>query len=481
MLSNSIVTLTRTTMKIVQYLMLAVMVTILTACGGGGSASPQSVSVSNPSVPPSTPTPKGWVETDSTQLAYNGTYFGRAVIGNADGSTTLAFGGPEYANIAGTWTCNPTEFKAVKISGDGKLSDDSTRLNPGHMKAIHSAKAIVADFNGDGVDDVYFGNSGCDNPNIAGYGKGEHSTLFISSPNGYVDGSAALPPLTGVVHSLASADITKSGKKSLIIGILGAQITNPDPGAPYDNGPNTSFGAIGPYVLKSNGNGTFQYQNDKLDARISNYMNAVGDATPSKFTDVALADMNGDGYPDLIVGADQSSQAAGAVYLNDGAGGFQTTPIILPTGSFGSKNTITLGIKVMDVDGDGKPDLILEQTSQAPYYTQSRLQVLKNAGSSFTDITSSVIPNQHTNNSWAQYLHLVDLNGDGKLDLLLEASDAKSDDVIAYSFNGNTFEPMTSNLPATQVSLTPVKNRLVSVQANPDTGLTTIKVYQYFP
>ena len=466
-------------MKIIRYVVSAILIAILTACGGGGSATPQSAATTP--TPPSNPAPKGWVETDTQQIAFNGTYFGHAVLGNPDGSSTLAFNGPEYGNIAGTWTCNPTEFKAVKISTDGKITDDSQHFNPGHSKAIHAAKAIVADFNGDGVDDVYFGNSGCDNATMASFGKGERSTLFLSSSGGYVDSSSALPPLTSMVHSLAAADTTKTGQQSLIIGILGMQITNPDPGAMYDSGPNVAFGAIGPYVLKSNGNGTFQYQNDKLDSRIAAYMNAVGDASPSMFTDVALADLNGDGYPDLIVGADQSSQAAGAVYLNDGHGGFQTSPIILPAGSFGSKNTITLGIAVMDVDGDGKPDLILEQTSQVPYYTQSRMQVLKNTGSSFTDITPSVIPNQHTNGSWAQYLHLVDLNGDGKPDLLLSSDNAKSGDVIAYSFNGATFEPMTSNLPATQVSLTPVKNRLVWVQANPDTGFATIKVYQYFP
>jgi hypothetical protein len=87
--------------------------------------------------------------------------------------------------------------------------------------------------------------------------------------------------------------------------------------------------------------------------------NANGSATES----VAIADVNGDGKPDLIV-ADQGCVTCGdgsaSVLLGNGDGTFQ------PGVPYDSGGRFTNFVAVADVNGDGKPDLITVNYSPRP-------------------------------------------------------------------------------------------------------------------
>jgi len=93
-------------------------------------------------------------------------------------------------------------------------------------------------------------------------------------------------------------------------------------------------------LLGGNGDGTFQ------SAR--NFTLATGSFPGS----LAVADLNGDGRPDVVSGNRTSRSVA--VLLNDGAGGF-SAPTDIPLGS--SPSTLN-SVAVADMTGDGHPDIL---------------------------------------------------------------------------------------------------------------------------
>ena len=104
-------------------------------------------------------------------------------------------------------------------------------------------------------------------------------------------------------------------------------------------------------VLLGNGNGTFQAQQTF--------------ATGSDPRSVALADVNGDGKPDLVV-ANYGSNTV-SVLLGNGNGTFQAQQTFA-TGSD------PVSVAVGDVNGDGRPDLVVAN------FGSDTVSVLLNAG-----------------------------------------------------------------------------------------------------
>ena len=71
---------------------------------------------------------------------------------------------------------------------------------------------------------------------------------------------------------------------------------------------------------------------------------------------IAIADMNGDGYADIVLG---NQQAPGAVLINDGTGRKFTRV------RFGDGKGTVYGLAIGDVNGDGSPDIVAAR-SDAP-------------------------------------------------------------------------------------------------------------------
>jgi hypothetical protein len=120
----------------------------------------------------------------------------------------------------------------------------------------------------------------------------------------------------------------------------------------------------------------------------------LGGAVTTTTTSIAIGDVNGDRRPDLVLNQQDDSAA---VLINDGTGTFGT-----PTGY--AAGGALLAVVLSDLDGDGDADLVGS--------TRSGINVLMNDG---TGVFGA--PTPYTTTAVTSPPVLGDLNGDGKLDV----------------------------------------------------------------
>ena len=241
-------------------------------------------------------------------------------------------------------TVNPgsNTFDVLAGLGAGRFA------NPVTFQTKNPAQVVrVADFNHDGIPDLaLLGSKGLSI--LLGDGKGG-----FAPPTSYDAG----PDPTG----LTVADVDNDGKLDLLVG-------NP-------------FGDV--LVLRGKGDGTFQpyrktdqsvalavadfgngtkgliYANQGLDRVVVDYggqKTVVGDRSQGLLAPgaVKVADLDGDKIPDLIV----ANSGSNNVLVYPGLGNGQFGPALNGGhGFFAGTNPV--GISVADVNGDGRPDLVV--------------------------------------------------------------------------------------------------------------------------
>jgi hypothetical protein len=237
----------------------------------------------------------------------------------------------------------------------------------------------VADVNGDGKPDLLVANAcasqnDCTNGSmgvVLGKGDGTFQAAVSYGSGGYN------------ARSVAVADVNGDGRPDVIVANYCADIKC------------TSSGTVG--VLLGNGDGTFQP---------AATFGAGGYSTLS----VAALDVNGDGKPDLLVanGCGATSQNCSGdgvvgVLLGNGDGTFQAAV------SYDSGGQYAYAIAVADVNGDGKPDLLVAN------WSSSSVGVLLGNG----DGTFQASVTYDSGGQLTASIAAADVNGDGKLDVIV--------------------------------------------------------------
>jgi hypothetical protein len=272
----------------------------------------------------------------------------------------------------------------------------------------------VVDVNSDSKPDIIVANNGGNNVGVL---LNSGSGMFLPQIT-YSTGSNSYPPSASAVdvNSDSKPDIVVANQNVNNVGVLfnygngtfrpqTTYSTGNNAGATSvvvvdvnsDNKPDILFasynvGNVG--VLLNFGNGTFL---PVITYSTGNY------STPRS---VSVVDVNNDGKPDIIV-ANQNSSNVGVLF-NYGNGTFrpQTT---YSTGN----NSSPISVVVVDVNNDNKPDIIVAN------YNADNIGVLLNFGDgTFLPQTTC----STATNSRPQSVSVVDVNNDGKLDIIVANS-----------------------------------------------------------
>ena len=146
---------------------------------------------------------------------------------------------------------------------------------------------------------------------------------------------------------------------------------------------------------------------------MSNAQQTINDVAGAK---PELADVNGDGYPDLVIVVKESDHYYAGVALNEQDGQFAASPNAPVTAVGGGANA---GFETGDVTGDGHADLIAETAydTSCPGDTPSLTTYVSNGQSGLRQGPTTCWPTSVGNHGIAAALQVVDLNGDLKADI----------------------------------------------------------------
>jgi hypothetical protein len=280
-------------------------------------------------------------------------------------------------------------FSAAGIVGRAPMDSTASLFLPPEIYFPDGDWTVeIADLNGDGHPDLVVANQ---------YGIGQNSLVgsigvFMGNGDGtfqpevnYSSGGSDYYAARAVI-----ADVNGDGKPDVLVaneGFAGEAAT------------------VG--VLLGNGDGTFQ--------------NVVTYAVMNPST-LAVADLNGDGKPDLVVGSCCNQTVS--VLLGNGDGTFQS-PVVYPSVGY-----LITDIAVADLTGNGKPDLLVAGGTGIGVYRG-------NGDGTFQPFVLFSFDEFGPNSMIAR-----DINGDGKVDLIIGGTNAPGLLVLIGNGDGTFQSPV---------------------------------------
>jgi trimeric autotransporter adhesin len=263
----------------------------------------------------------------------------------------------------------PTYNNSAYLSGTVNFSpkvDFAVGTNP--------YSVAIGDLDGDGKPDVAVVNNGANSVSVF-RNTSVSGTIAAGSFAPKVDFATGAQP-----YSIAIADINGDGKPDMVTANLAANTVSV-----LRNTATSGSIASGSFAAK------------------------VDFATGSNPISVAVSDLNGDGKPDIAV----ANWASGSMSVLRNA----STGSVITTASFAAKVDFVSGthpqsIATGDIDGDGKPDIIVANQGS------TNVSVFRNtvAGGSIT--STSFAPKVNFTTGTNPYsIAIGDIDGDGKLDI----------------------------------------------------------------
>ncbi len=305
------------------------------------------------------------------------------------------FNGDGKLDITLCYFLYPLEDRAVPTrlllgDGTGGFTDATTTLFAGQPPVtVHGRQIVVADFNGDGRADAFFADHGYDATPFPGARNG---LILSSGATGLINATSRLPTLTDFSHSATAGDVDGDGDIDLYIGN-------------YNGGTEEAS-----YFLINDGAASFTLSRAGLPADVvaGNYNSPT----------CLLFDADGDGDLDLLLTPNETQTQNARLLNNDGKGNFTTqSSFAMPKN--GSSESV-IDAKAVDLNRDGKLDLVM--TTVVDLFKPGTTQIWMNNGQGgFTNETATRLPIQVTED-WYTRTQVVDLNGDGYVDLLASTS-----------------------------------------------------------
>src|SRR5690625_1081062 len=251
-----------------------------------------------------------------------------------------------------------------------------------HMRSAEGPALCSGDVNGDGLEDLYLGG-----------GRGQAGVLLLQQPDGEF-----IEHTPGVFEADAASEDTScvlfdadgDGHADLYVTSGG-------------NSFSTGSSALLDRLYMGDGSGGFTRSPQLLPTSRGYVSSSV----------VVAGDLNGDGHPDLFVGErlklfGVGLPGSGYLLINDGQGHFSEESSRLAP-ELAGLGMITDAVWV-DWDGDGAEDLVVAGEWMSP-------RVFRNEGGRLADITGELGLEALT--GWWNAVHASDLDGDGRVDLVL--------------------------------------------------------------
>jgi hypothetical protein len=270
--------------------------------------------------------------------------------------------------------------------GTGHFTNQSAARLPATMYS--SARIALGDIDNDGDLDMYICNSGTSNR----FGSGQNRIYVNDGTGVFTDETATRHPVAvlneamdaifGDIDGDFDLDVraaSTANNNSRLYRNNGSGVFTTVAGVPADaNAYSYDFGDIdgdgnldllGANANGSGNNSEFLLRNDGTGA----YTNVSSNISPNPTTDdndTKFVDYDNDGDMDFIVGSLGTTER---VYNNNGSGVFTQV-----AGLITAVSDSTLDIKVADLNGDGRPDVVTAQGESGTFV--DRIYIMNNAG-----------------------------------------------------------------------------------------------------